>query len=433
MSSISRKSLFNIAAAAALSAAGQAQATNGYFAHGFGPVSKSMAGACVALVENAMCGATNPASLVHLDNRWEIGAALFSPSRGFDANNDFMSPPYAFIPPGHYDSENPLFLIPHFAYNRKLDADSSISLLFGGNGGMNTKYESAPFRYFTPPGAPPYFQATSPTGVDMMQAFLGLSYSRKLNEAHSVAIMPVLAVQTFEARGLEPFRGVSLHPDGVTDNGHDWSWGGGLRLGWLWEPTDALNIGASYQTKLWMTEFDKYDGLFAEEGDFDIPPVLDLGFAYDINPAWTFSFNYQRIWFEEVKALGNAADLVMMPGTIALGTDDGLGFGWKNQDIYKLGVSWKYSPDLTLRAGYSHNSQVVPGSQALFNVLAPAVVRDHFTVGFSREFGTGSQVHMSLMYAPEEKVYGTNPNTGPQTGNLYMDQWEIELGWVFKL
>jgi long-chain fatty acid transport protein len=421
---------------AALGAAllsGQAVATNGYLAHGYGPVAKSMAGACVAMIETAMCAAHNPATLAFLDNRWEIGAALFSPDRGFHANGDFMSPPYANVPPGDYNSKNDFFLIPHFAYSRMLDENTNLGFVFGGQGGMNTEYESAVWRNFTPPGAPSFYQASSPAGVDLMQMFMGVSYGKKLNERHAVSIMPVLAIQAFEAEGLEPFRGLSAAPDKVTNNGQDWSWGGGLRLGWLWRASDQLNIGASYQTRLWMTEFEDYKGLFAEGGDFDIPPVLDLGFAYDFNPAWTLSVNYQHIWYEDVKTLGNPADLVMMPGEVVLGTDNGLGFGWRDQDVLKLGLRWKYSPDLILRAGYSHGSAVVPGTQALFNVLAPAVVQDHFTFGFSKTLDSGNELHMSFMYAPEEKVYGSNPNTGPQTGHLYMSQWDVELGWVFKL
>ena len=226
---------------------------------------------------------------------------------------------------------------------------------------------------------------------------------------------------------------VSVDPSKVSNNGQDWSWGGGARLGWLWQPTDTLNIGASYQTRLWMSKFDQYKGLFAEGGDFDIPPVLDLGFAYDFNPAWTGTFNYQHIWYEDIKALGNAADLLLAPGSQVLGADDGLGFGWKDADVYKFGVRWKYSSDLTLRAGYSHVDQVVPNTQALFNTLAPAVVRDHFTLGFSKKLASDNEFHLSVMYAPEEKVRGTNPNTGPQTGHLYMSQWDVELGWVFHL
>ncbi len=408
-------------------------ATNGYMSHGFGPVAKSMAGACVAMVETAMCAAHNPATLTRLGNQWEVGAALFSPNRGFQANNDLQTPPFASVPPGDYNSKNDFFLIPHFAYNRQLDAKSNLGFILGGQGGMNTDYDSAVWRNFTPPGAPPQFQASSPTGVNLSQLYMGISYGRQITDQHSLSFMPVVAVQMFEAEGLEPFRGVSVAPDKVTNNGTDWSYGAGARFGWLWDVNDSLNIGASYQTRIWMTEFDKYAGLFAEGGDFDIPPVLDLGFAFDFNPSWTFSFNYQHIWFEDVKALGNASDLVLAPGNQVLGADDGLGFGWKNQDVYKFGLRWRYSPDLTLRAGYSIGSEVVPNTQALFNVLAPAVTREHFTFGVSKKFASDNEFHVAVMYAPEEKVYGTNPNTGPQTGHLYMDQWELEVGWVFKL
>ncbi len=433
MFGINGKSMLNLAAAAAVFAGSQATASNGYFSHGYGPIAKSMAGACVALVENAMCGAHNPASLGFLDDRWEVGVALFSPDRGFQANDDFQSPPYTFVPPGQFESDNDLFLIPHFAYNRRLDPSTSVGVILGGNGGMNTKYDDNIFRNFASPGAPPQYQASSPTGMDLIQMFVGFNYARQLNDEHAVAVMPVLAIQRLEVEGLEPLRGVSLHPDRVTNNGQDWSWGGGARVGWLWQPTDALNIGASYQTKLWMSKFDKYEGLLADEGSFDVPPVLDLGFAYDFTPAWTLSFNYQRIWFEDIKALSNPADLPLMPGDIALGPDDGLGFGWKDQDIYKIGLRWKFSPDLTLRAGFSQGSQVVPNSQALFGILAPAVVRQHYTFGFSKALASDNEFHASFMYAPEEEVHGQNPNTGPQTGLLYMSQWEVELGWVFKL
>ncbi len=421
------------AAIAAALISAQATASNGYMSHGYGPISKAMAGACVALVENAMCSANNPASLAFLDDRLEVGGALFSPDRGFQANNDFQTPPFASIPPGKYESENSLFFIPHFAYNRRLDDQSSFGVIVGGQGGMNTEYDSAIFQNFAPPGAPPVFQASEPAGIDMMQLFVGFNYARQLNERHSLAIMPILAVQTLDVDGLEPMRALSLHPDSLTNNGTDWSWGGGVRLGWLWQATDALNVGVSYQSRLWMTEFDKYKGLLAEQGDFDVPPILDLGFAYDFTPAWTLSFQYQRIWFNDIDSLGNAADRVLAPGDIVFGTDDGMGFGWKNQDVYKIGLRWKYSPDLTLRAGASFGSKVVPDDMALFNVLAPAVVRNHYTLGFSKKLASDNEFHASFMYAPEKAVYGQNPNTGPQTGNLYMSQWEVELGWVHKM
>ncbi|EGW54938.1 OmpP1/FadL family transporter [Candidatus Endoriftia persephone] len=408
-----------------------AMATNGYWSYGYGPKSKSIAGACVAMSFGAMCAASNPASLVRVGNRIEAGASLFAPTRGFTANDDAQTPPYASIPPGEYKSANDLFLLPHFASNYMLDEQSSIGVAIGANGGMNTEYDSAVFARFSPPGVLEY-QASAPVGVDLKQMFVGISYSRLLSEEHSIGITPILAVQSISVTGLEPFRMFSKYPDSVTNNGTDVSVGGGVRFGWLWRVNQQLKLGASYQTRLWMQKFDSYKGLFAEAGDFDIPPNFDLGFSYRFTPEWTFAFDYQRIQYSEVNAVGNPADLVFIPGSTLLGTDDGLGFGWNDQNVYKFGVQWQYSDDLTLRAGYSYATDTFENSQALFNILAPAVIKEHFTGGFGLKLGGGHELNAAFMYAPEEQVTGTNPNTGPQTGDLWMDQWEVEIGWAMR-
>lgn len=409
-----------------------AHATNGYWAHGYGPKSKSIAGACVAMSFGAMCAASNPGSMPLIGNRFEIGAALFSPNRGFTANEDFQTPPYPSIPAGEYDSANDLFLIPHIAYNRMLDENSSIGITIGANGGMNTEYDSAIFQNFYQgmPGTEP----TSPTGVDLMQMFIGVTYGRKLNEQHSVGITPILSIQAFEATGLEPFKPFSKHPDKVTNNGKDYSYGGGLRLGWMWQATPRLRVGASYQTRMWMDKFEEYKGLFAEEGDFDIPPNMDLGFAYKINDKLTFAFDYQHIWFSEINAVANSSTLQFTPELMGkgLGTEDGLGFGWEDVGVFKFGMQWEYNPTWTFRAGFSVADQPIESDQTLFNTLTPAVVKYHYTLGLGRKLSDKSELNLAFMYAPNHKVDGTNINTGPQTGHLEMDQWELELGWAMR-
>ena len=57
--------------------------------------------------------------------------------------------------------------------------------------------------------------------------------------------MPIVAVQRFKAKGLEPFRALSTDPDKVTNNGYDYSWGYGIRVGWLGQLTDRLAAGVS--------------------------------------------------------------------------------------------------------------------------------------------------------------------------------------------
>lgn len=424
-----RKWAINLVSASTVFLAPAAWATNGYLALGYGPVSVGMGGACVAITDSAMCAANNPAVISGMDNRWELGLDFFMPDRGFKANNDGWPAPFPSIPAGKYESKNDLFLIPNFAYARKLDETSTLGLIVGGQGGMNVEYDSAVFQNFNNPGG----SASSPTSMDLAQLFIGLDYSKRINKEHSLAIMPVFAVQYLEAKGLQPFQPWSASSSNVTNNGRDWSYGGGLRLGWLWDVNPDFKIGASYQTKLWMTRFEDYEGLLADNGDFDIPPVLDLGFSYRFHPQWRFAFNYQFIRYEAIPAVSNAADLQFpFPPAPVLGTDNGLGFGWDNANVFKVGLSYDYQPDLTFRAGFSHGSETFGNEQALFNILAPAVVRNHYTLGVGKKFSKDTELNLALMYAPENKVHGTNPNTGPQTGYLYMDQWLVGIGWTAK-
>ena len=241
--------------------------------------------------------------------------------------------------------------------------------------------------------------------------------------------MPMVSIQAMSAEGLQPFTPFSLHPDQVTNNGRDVSYGGGLRLGWYWQVNEPLSIGASYQTKNWMTKLDKYQGLLADEGNFDVPSNFNMGFAYKVMPKLTFSFDYQRINFSDIKALNNPADLVFMPGSTLLGTSDGLGFGWQDINVYKFGLKWQYRPDLLLLAGFAKGSEAFPSGQSLFNVLAPATVKEHYTVGVSKKIGKNQEFDFGFAYVPKETVHGTNPNTGPQTGSLQMRQWQLSLGW----
>jgi long-chain fatty acid transport protein len=404
-----------------------AKATNGYWAHGYGTKSKALAGAGAALPLGGMDAASNPATMAYLDDRLDLGLAAFYPSRGFTADNN-PQPGFASLSAGTTTSRNDTFIFPHIAKNWQLDEQTSVGASIGGNGGMNTQYDAAIFSSFNN-GAN---IATSPTGIDFRQIFLGLTYSKKISPDHSFGITPILAGQTLKVTGLEPFKAYSLYPNEVTNKGYDYSHGAGIKIGWYSRLTDKFSLGLSYQSRMWMSRFNDYQGLFAEQGDFDIPPNLIAGIAYKITPKITLVADVQRIFYGDVKSVSNASDLVFTPGSIQLGTDGGLGFGWKDMTIGKFGLQWECLPDLTLRGGYSHGNQAIASNQVLFNTLAPAANKDHFTLGLTKILNN-TELNVSFMYSPEDRVYGTNPNTGTQTMNLHMDQLEVEcsLGFHF--
>ncbi|OUD12253.1 OmpP1/FadL family transporter [Thioflexithrix psekupsensis] len=413
-----------------LGAASTAWATNGYSPHGFGTRSKGMAGVGVALPQEVLSSATNPALMPMVGNRLELGLSLFSPRRSYTADdNGFpIGPPMgpATILPGTYDSDKTVFFVPHIGYNRLLDERQSLGLALSGNGGMNTEYPYAVFAPFNNPMG----TASQPTGVNLGQVFLGIPYGIRLTPEHSIGVMPIVAVQWFESYGLEPFKPFSNAPDHLTNHGHDFSYGGGVRVGWLGQFNEKWSLGASYQSQLYMSEFDDYRGLFAQNGDFDVPPTWTIGAAFHATPDLTFALDVQQIYYSKVDAIANRSDVPFMPGSVLLGTEQGLGFGWDDMTIVKMGVEWRYRPELQFRAGYARANQAIPGSQALFNILAPATLQHHYTLGLTYAFPEwNSDVNIAVMYSPTQQVKGQNPNTGPQTGSIQMRQFEIEVNW----
>jgi long-chain fatty acid transport protein len=73
----------------------------------------------------------------------------------------------------------------------------------------------------------------------------------------------------------------------------------------------------------------------------------------------------------------------------------------------------------------------------MFNIIAPGVIEQHATFGFTYTFANESELDFSLTYAFENDVKGLNPldpfhPTDPQTITLTMNQWEVGLGYSWK-
>ena len=143
--------LFNRYTVAALVAgmclAGNAFATNGYFTHGTGTKNKAMAGSGIALPEDSIDIANNPAVSPFVGDQLVIGAALFSPVRKYQtteslANGGCSPMGCAFtIGPNNLKSDSEYFVIPHIAKSWQLNNDAAWALVFYGRGGMNTDWK----------------------------------------------------------------------------------------------------------------------------------------------------------------------------------------------------------------------------------------------------------------------------------------------------
>ncbi|VAW71218.1 putative facilitator of salicylate uptake [hydrothermal vent metagenome] len=451
-----KKSLIALAISGVF-AAPSAFATNGYFAHGYSTKEKGLAGAGVAHSQDAMAIATNPAGIAGMGERMDIGAAIFSPLRSYNVSG---APAPGFGPggptfsldEGNVDSNLDYFFIPHFAYNWSLDNNSSVAVAVYGNGGMNTNYKGGGATYFD--GAqfvntPGTFGAGT-TGVNLAQLFINLSYATKITENHSVGAGLVFAYQTFEAKGLATFSPFSSSPGNLTNNDADASSGFGIKLGWQGKVASDITLGASYQSKLAMSEFDDYAGLFAEQGDFDIPATATLGLAWKTSKSSTLVFDIQQIYYSDVDALSNSISQLgtaCVPagspnnpvppqqggsgqGPGCLGAAAGAGFGWDDMTIFKLGYEW--GNDTIWRVGISQGDQPIPSSEVLFNLLAPAVMETHLTFGLTVPIGSDSEFSFAGMYAPKKSLSGANPFDPGQTIEIEMVQYEVQATYSMK-
>ena len=127
------------AAIAALMLPAAASATNGYFTHGFGVRSQAVAGVGIALAQDSLTAANNPAGIALVGNRLDIGASYFRPSRGSEIVGNRAGAN------GSYDADDSrFFVIPEVGYVRELNEQLTAGLAIYGNGGMNTDYGTNP-------------------------------------------------------------------------------------------------------------------------------------------------------------------------------------------------------------------------------------------------------------------------------------------------
>ncbi len=413
------KNKYQLLPLAALLLSTQALATDGYFAHGYGVKSQGMGGVGIALPQGALAAATNPAGMGLIGDRIDFGVTWFRPIREaeIEGNLGGMDGTYK-------ANESKNFFIPEFGYNKVINDQLSLGVSVYGNGGMNTDY-NRPIPLF----------GNTKAGIDMAQLFIAPTAAWKINETHTVGISVNLAYQRFEAKGLQNFNNsnYSSSVGNITNNGHDNSYGAGLHLGWIGKVNDAVSVGATYQTKTYMTKFDKYKGLFAEQGDFDVPEQYGLGIAIKTSPKLTIAADVQRINYGDVDSVGLSITNLTVRNQ-PLGDNNGAGFAWRDVTAYKLGASYAWDETLTLRAGYNHSSQPIRKSETMFNMLAPGVVQDHLTLGATWVLPNKSELSFAYMHAFEKKVQGSNSipaNFGGGDANLkmYEDSLGIAYGW----
>ena len=430
-----------------LLASGVASATDGYFQPGYSVHSVGMGGVGIAFPQDALSAATNPAGMAWVGNQLNFGFSVFRPNR----NASFTTPNGTASFSGNQTQQ---FYIPEFGYNHMLNSRLAVGIAVFGNGGMNTGYSSLNtatrgaqcanpqvLQMFggnvqqclaSPAGQLGAFGVGS-VGVDMQQLFIAPTVAWRINDSNSIGISLDYVHQSFDANGIQAFQGLSSNPANLTNNLHAQSDGFGFRIGWTGHITPDLTLGATYQPKISMSAFKRYNGLFAEGGKFDIPANYGVGVAWNASPGLTLAGDVERIDYGNIPAIANPmlnSLICNNPASCGLGTANGSGFGWRNVTVVKLGAAWAMNSQWTLRAGWNHSSQPITSANVLFNVLAPGVVQNHVTLGATYALSRDLALSFDYVHAFNKSITGTGASQGTLIA-MSENTLGFSLGWKY--
>ena len=360
-----------------MAVAGQAVASNGYFAIGNGTKSKGMGGVGIALPQDTFASANNPAGGVFVGDRFDIGVnALKTQAEETDTFGGVVT--------FNEKLGDKLLVIPHLGYSGMLDQHSSIGVSLYANDGL---YSEFPLNELT-----------------LKQGFANFSYAHRIGERSSLGGSILVAVQEYSVENL---------PLSSTDT----ATGLGLKLGWQGYVGGGVSLGATWQPTIKMTESSDFASAFGYNGEYDIPSTYGAGIAWN-HKGFTIAFDYQRINYSDVAALGNST-------TLPVGQ---AGLGWNSINVFKLGIQYEFN-NLAIRAGFNHGDNPVPENTLDTNGLIPAFIQNHLTAGLTAKFFQSSELNLALIYGLENTVSGASIVSPGETIESTQSQYAVEISY----
>jgi hypothetical protein len=177
----------------------------------------------------------------------------------------------------------------------------------------------------------------------------------------------------------------------------DTSFGAGARVDVGNMIGENLRWGLGYQSRVGMDAFSNYRGVFSDPGDFDIPASAVASLSYALVPGFSVDAGVQRVQYSAIKPFTSSN----LPTRFLalLGDSSSPVFAWRDLNVYSLGWTLRDEQLGNLQMRYTTRQQPVPTSRLLENALADATANDMFSLGWSRPFGTGTNVSFSASYA----------------------------------
>ncbi|MBT8055761.1 MAG: outer membrane protein transport protein [Gammaproteobacteria bacterium] len=421
------RAVFPLVLSAVLLLPGAALATNGYQLIGVGSYQKSLGGAVTANPGSAMTAITNPAGMIRIDKRADFSMEAFMPDRSVD---------FTALGGERRDSDSDLYGVPAIGWTAPAGGRSD--LYFGGGmygtSGLGVDYGET---LMMPAGA-------SFTGNDLIwSGYSNIAFWQMAptlawdpNEKLSLGVALNIDLQqvSFEQRIRDDVTGARFNFDlGRSAN----AFGYGLSFGLLYDIGDAVTLGATYKSKQRFADLEYNLGqgdidLTLVGGpvypggryilDLDFPQQAAIGIAFRPGERWTLSADLKWIeWSDTMNELSvegpDGFDFAMDPG-------------WDDQTVIALGVEFKATENLDLRAGFNYAESPIDETNAANNLILPGIVEEHYTFGLEYRFEHWD-LGFHYMYAPANKITAVNGFPGTQI-SLKEQSVGINLGYRWE-
>ena len=330
----------------------------------------ALAGGGVAAPQDSTWVKLNPASIVGMGNRVDLSLEYLRPQNEIEMGSSGL--PNAFE--SSVDDTGNLFF-PHFSMVEQLDDKSAYGIALFVNSGYSSDYSGA---RSTPGHLGDYDRK-----LEYSSYKLSLVYAHEFNNGWRVGFGPNLSYARVKTDML------TLTTGQQTSGNNEWddSFGAGFQLA-VHREWDRFAFGMSYTSRVWFSEFDKYEDVTTHP--LDMPNILQTGVAYKLRDDLTWTFDWQYLNWSSVKASGNDV------------TDSG--FGWSNHNIFKTGLIWAVDEQWTLRGGYSWGEAPIDSEAMFANAFAPIIIEHYLSAGFSYRVNEKWEVAGAYIHGFENSV-----------------------------
>jgi long-chain fatty acid transport protein len=368
-----------------------AHASYGIFAHGTGIESLGMGGLSFIAVSESYTAPTNPARLHQIGNRYDIGLDWLFVTGGGTIRDNAAGPDERFYSHGRRH-----FYVPQAGMIRRINDRLTLGIA-GFSAGVGSDYKGSPYVRFG---------GDERAGLLLSQSGIATALSWQVLPEQALGLSLNLAYQLYEAKGLDVFSTNSQNPGRFSDQGKGEAFGIGYTLGWSGQLLPWLEGALSYRSKTYSERTKRYEGLLPNRGLLETPAIWGGALAVVPAPGWVIAVEGQRIEYASEAAYGNSIRQLTEQG-IPFGAENGPGFGWRDQNIWKIGVSYQATPKLVLRTGASYGTELIPRSETFLSMLAAGIGRKHYTFGATYDIG-GWELSGYYAFMVDERVHGVD-------------------------